>query len=282
MPPKRRKAQTKHGEVVPAQQVIATDMTAKEANMEELTSLIRRIMREELDEAINRLQPQLNAVKEQVLGCATKIGEIEASLCSFDSRITKLEGANERLRKDNDELKEKTERLESHNRKYNVRVMGLTSDVEKGNPTSYMSQLLKELFSDKLQLVPGVEVAHRVGSKSNVTSGQRVMIVRLQRLVERDEIVRIAKEERVLEVRGMKLRFFPDISTEMAKIRASFRDMRKKLWSAGVKHGIIHPATLILTFKGDTKKFSNHLAAETYLKTVIEPELDKKGTEEAR
>lgn len=280
MPPKKRKAQTKHGEVVLAQQMIATDMTAKEANMEELTSLIRRIMREELDEAINRLQPQLNAVKEQVLVCATKIGEIEASLCNFDSRITKLEGVNESLRKDNDELKEKTERLESHNRKYNVRVMGLTSDVEKGNPTSYMSQLLKELFSDKLQLEPGVEVAHRVGSKSK--SGQRVMIVRLQRLVVRDEIVRIAKEERVLEVRGMKLRFFPDISTEMAKIRASFRDVRKKLWSAGVKHGIIHPATLILTFKGDTKKFSNHLAAETYLKTVIEPELDKKDMQEAR
>lgn len=280
MPPKKRKAQTKHGEVVLAQQMIATDMTAKEANLEELISLIRRIMREELDEAINRLQPQLNAVKEQVLVCATKIGEIEASLCNFDSRITKLEGVNESLRKDNDELKEKTERLESHNRKYNVRVMGLTSDVEKGNPTSYMSQLLKELFSDKLQLEPGVEVAHRVGSKSK--SGQRVMIVRLQRLVVRDEIVRIAKEERVLEVRGMKLRFFPDISTEMAKIRASFRDVRKKLWSAGVKHGIIHPATLILTFKGDTKKFSNHLAAETYLKTVIEPELDKKDMQEAR
>ncbi|CAM4735658.1 unnamed protein product [Leuciscus chuanchicus] len=66
MPPKKGKAQTKHGEVDLAQQVIATDMTAKEANMEELTSLIRRIMREELDEAINRLQPQLNAVKEQM------------------------------------------------------------------------------------------------------------------------------------------------------------------------------------------------------------------------
>lgn len=280
MPPKKRKAQIKHGEVDLAQQVIVTDMTAKEANMEELTSLIRRIMREELDEAINRLQPQLNAVKEQVLGWATKICEIEASLCSFDSRITKLEGVNESLRKDNDELKEKTECLESHNRKYNVRVMGLTSDVEKGNPTSYMSQLLKELFSDKLQLELGVEVAHRVGSKSK--SGQWVMIVRLQRLVVRDEIVRIAKEERVLEVRGMKLRFFPDILTEMAKIRASFRDVRKKLWSAGVKHGIIHPATLILTFRGDTKKFSNHLAAETYLKTVTEPELDKQDMEEAR
>ncbi|CAM4735620.1 unnamed protein product [Leuciscus chuanchicus] len=252
MPPKKRKAQTKHGEVDLAQQVIATDMTAKEANMEELTSLIRRIMREELDEAINGLQPQLNAVKEQVLVCATKIGEIEASLCSFDSRITKLEGVNESLRKDNDELKEKTERLESHNRKYNVLVMGLTSDVEKGNPTSYMSQLLKELFSDKLQLEPEVEVAHRVGFKSK--SGQWVMIVRLQRLVVRDEIVWIAKEERVLEVRGMKL---PDISSEMAKIRDVFET-------------------------GDTKKCSNHLAAETYLKTVIEPELDKQDMEEAR
>lgn len=273
MPPKKKKIQTKTGEVDFDQQVRA-DMAANEASTEELTSLIRKIMREELDDAINRLQPQLNIVKAEVAKSANKICEMEDSLCSLDNRITKLES----LRKDNNELKEKSERMESHSRKHNIRVIGLTSGVEKGNPTSYMSVLLKELFRDKLQLEPEVEVAHRVGSVDK--SGQRAMIVRMQRLVVREEIVRIAKEERVLEARGMKLRFFPDISAEMARVRASFRDVRTKLWSAGLKHGIIHTATLILTFRGDTKKFTNHLSAETYLKTVIEPELLKQGKEE--
>ncbi len=83
-------------------------------------------------------------------------------MSNLDSRVTKLETANEQLRKTNSELIEKAERLESHNRKYNLRVFGLSKDAEKGNPTSYTNTLFQELFKGKLQTQPVVEVVHRV------------------------------------------------------------------------------------------------------------------------
>uniref|UniRef100_A0A3B3C4J3 L1 transposable element RRM domain-containing protein n=1 Tax=Oryzias melastigma TaxID=30732 RepID=A0A3B3C4J3_ORYME len=201
-------------------------------NCEELSVLIRTIIREEIGAAMDKLQ------------------------------------ANEGLRKENKALKEKADRMEDRSRKYNIRILGVTTDVEKGNPTSYMSALLEELFKDKIQRAPEVEAAYRTGPKNK--SGHRVMIVRMHRLTAREEILRAAKKERKFDFQGMTLRFFPDLTAEIVKARDSFREVRAKLWKAGVRHGIIHPATLILTFRGETKKFMDHQAAGDYVKTVIE------------
>lgn len=142
--------------------------------------------------------------------------------------------------------------------------------MEKGNPTSYVAALMNEMFRDKLQQIPEVENAHRVGPVAK--SGQRAMIVRMHKLALREEILCIAKKEKVLEIRGMKLRFYADLTTETARARASFREVRNRLWKAGVKHRIIHPATLILTYKDETKKFTDHLSVEAFYKDVIEPD----------
>ena len=71
----------------------------------------------------------------------------------------------------------------------------------------------------------------------------------------------------------MKLRIFPDLTEDMAKRRGSFKEIREKLWNAKVKQGIIHPATLIITFREEAKRFTDHREAEAYWKDVIEPGL---------
>lgn len=75
-----------------------------------------------------------------------------------------------------------------------------------------------------------------------------------------------------MNFRGV-VRIFPDLTAETAKRRAQFQDVRAKLREAGIKHGIIHPATLIITFNGETKYFQDHKAAETYFSKVIKSTL---------
>ncbi len=248
---------------------ITASIAGKEDKQQDLPSLIRSIMREEIREVINTLQPQLNALKTDISVCSGKIGDVEDTLCKMDSRISTLEKSNELLRKENDELKEKAERLESYSRKCNIRIRGLTKDVEKGYPTKYMATLLREMFKDKVTLEPEVEVAHRVGPAGKL--GSRTMIIGLQRYKVKEEIIEISKKERTFEAHGMKLRITPELMETMAKRRARFHDIRGKLWKAGVKNGIIHPATLIITFQGESKRFTDHLQAEAYWKEVIEP-----------
>lgn len=83
------------------------------------------------------------------------------------------------------------------------------------------------------------------------------MIVRLQSYQAKLAILSIAKKEKTLEYKGMKLKIFPDLTTETARRRAQFKDLRSKLHRAGIKHGMIHPATFILTFDGEKKLSSS-------------------------
>lgn len=270
MPRRRKDEDGKTSEIVDEETGAAAVMTG--VVNQQLSDMIRTIMREEIGEVLNKLQPQLDGLKKDITECSRKVGSIEEVLSDLEGRVTTLEAANELLRKDNSELRGKTERLESHSRKYNLRVFGLSKDVEKGNPTSYMNTLFKELFKGKLQTEPVVEIAHRVGPQ--VKNGDRAMIVRMQRYMAREEILKVAKKERTLKHGEMKLQMFPDLTSDMAKQRATFREVRENLRREGVRHGIIHPATLIITVEpGQSKKFTDHREAEDYWQSVIKPRL---------
>lgn len=140
------------------------------------------------------------------------------------------------------------ERLENFRRRFNLWVYGLDKDVEKGNPTEFTASFFKEVFKVKASLGQAeVETAHRIGKSGR--SG----------LSAQDAILQIAKKERVLNFNGMKVKIFPDLTVETSKRRAQLKDLRMKRHHAGLKHGLIHPATLI-TFEEETKYFQDHQA----------------------
>lgn len=99
------------------------------------------------------------------------------------------------------------------------------------------------------------------------------MIVRMQRYQAKEAILQLARSKGGFNFRDMKVTIFPDLTAEMAKKRANFKDIRIKLWEADVKHGLLFPATLIVTFNGKTKLFQDDKAAETDFNEVIKPAL---------
>ena len=241
-------------------------------NQPEFAALIRSIIREELNEAIDKLQPQLDFLKVGLKECKDKLFDVELALSGTQEKMNEVEKVCNVLQKENKELREKTERLEIFSRRFNIRVFGLDKDVEKGNPTEFMASFFEEVFKDKnLPCLPEVEIAHRVGPATK--SGPRPMIVRMQRYLAKDAILQIAKKERVLHFRGMKVKIFPDLTTEMSKRRAQFKDIRTQLYQAKIKHGLIHPATLIITFNEETKYFQDHKSAEAFFNQAIRPTL---------
>lgn len=116
------------------------------ASESELSVLIRSIIREEVGAAFDKLQPQLDAMKIGLSTCTQKLTEVEQGLLCIDGHVTKLETTNERLLRENKELKDKLERLETHSTKFNLRVFGLNCDTEKGNSTAFMTAFSKEVF----------------------------------------------------------------------------------------------------------------------------------------
>lgn len=80
----------------------------------------------------------------------------------------------------------------------------------------------------------------------------------------KEEILELSRKECTFKHGEIKLHFFPDLTSDMAKRRAKFGEIREKLRAAGVKHGIIHPATLIITHGKETRRFTDHQKAEAY------------------
>ena len=134
-----------------------------------------------------------------------------------------------------------------------------------------MTSVFKEMFrSDELPGDPAVDNAHRVGPDKNT---RRTMIVRMQRLQVKQAIINYSKQKGSINFRGMRVWIYPDLTSEENRKRALFNDVRKKLREAKVHHGIRHPATLLITFKGETKSFSSSTDAEAHFNKNIKPTL---------
>lgn len=247
------------------------ESNAAQVNKAELAVLIRAIIKEEINEAMNKLQPQFDVLKLGLKDCKDKLVDVESGLSGMHDRMDEAERVCKALQKENKELRDKTEKLESHSRRFNLRVFGLDKDMEKGKPTEFMESLFNEVFKDKLPYKPEVEIAHRVGPVTK--HGSRPMIVRMQRYAVKEAILQIAKQEKVLHFKGMHIKIFPDLTAEVSKRRAQFKDLRMKLHQAGIKHGLIYPATLIITFNGDTKYFQDQKSGDIYYNQVIGPTL---------
>lgn len=80
--------------------------------------------------------------------------------------------------------------------------------------------------------------------------------------VDKEAILKIAKKEGVVKYRNMNIRIFPDFTAESCLKRAQFKDVTLILHENCIRHGIIHPATLIISCEGETKDFQDHKAAE--------------------
>lgn len=80
---------------------------------------------------------------------ATTIKNLELGTWNFEDHVSSLEKSNELLQKESMELRERAGRLKAHSRKFNLCVLGLDRNVEKGNPTAYMTSFFKKVFKGK-------------------------------------------------------------------------------------------------------------------------------------
>ena len=74
------------------------------------------------------------------------------------------------------------------------------------------------------------------------------MIIRLHKFVEKEKILRWAKEKRSLDWEGNRVRIYQDIGAELAKRRAGFNKIKAVLYRQKVRFGMLYPARLWVTY----------------------------------
>lgn len=134
---------------------------------------------EDMNTRFNTLDSTLHQVQTSLADHTTRIADLEGFAADHESCITALEKWCTKLLEINKSTKRKIIDLENRSRCCNIKITGLPENVEKGNPTQFVTELLPQLlrannFSSGLK----IDRAHRIGPPS--AGRQHTMSARIQ------------------------------------------------------------------------------------------------------
>lgn len=126
---------------------------------------MRTIVREEiatgLEANLKPIKDNLSKIQLKVTSCLEKVDPLEAAANEDETKRSKLELENKMLATEVSLLKQKPKLLENQSRKLNLRILGLPGETEQGRPTSFVNDMLRELFGQAdLGPLPPANITH--------------------------------------------------------------------------------------------------------------------------
>lgn len=230
-------------------------------------------LREEAKADINTLRNELSQKIETLHRAHTETTdtqrEMERSLCDVSDKITAMDKAHATLQKDYNKLQEKYMDLENRSRRQNLRVVGISEDIEAGNPSRFIAEFFSEVLGEENFDSPIlIDRAHRtLAPKPRAGERPRAMIARLHYYTDREKILQLSRSKGNLFYKGSPVHIFPDMSPEVSKLRASFNPVKVKLRNAGIPYSLYYPAKLIITVDNTKHSFTDPRTAENFIKT---------------
>jgi len=219
-------------------------------------------------EAVAPFKKDLEQMDKRLDTQESQVGEIQKTISDCGDRVVALEATVELLGGLCKTLRAKAEDQENTSRRQNLRIVGLPEGTEGASPTKYVSRMLEDLVKKGvLDKPPEVDRAHRSPRwKPRAGEPPRAVIIRLHSFLEKEKILRWAKESRSCEWEGHKVRIYQDIGAELAKRRAGFNRVKTVLYQRQIKFGMLYPARLWVTFNGLEYYFETPEAAEDFIK----------------
>uniref|UniRef100_H3AED9 L1 transposable element RRM domain-containing protein n=1 Tax=Latimeria chalumnae TaxID=7897 RepID=H3AED9_LATCH len=180
----------------------------------------------------------------------------ETHLSDSDGRMTAAEMKIESLISDVADLRNCLDDQENRARRNNVRILGFPEDVEQGNPTQFLGEALPALLKLPEETDLATERAHR-SLAPRPAPGQRPhpFIVKLLHFPMKELLLKSAWELGTLDWEGRRILFFPNLSKALQDRCRLFLPVKKILREKKVKYGLFYPATLRITYKGETSSF---------------------------
>ncbi|CAJ1077379.1 hypothetical protein KUCAC02_016574 [Xyrichtys novacula] len=245
----------------------------------ELVALIKSSVRDEisagLETHLKPIKDDMKKIQESIMSCVEKIASLEAAANETDLRLIKLEQVNKSLADEVVSLRRKTDSLENYSRKLNIKVYNLPEQIEMGNPTAFINEMLSDLFGHDIGPPPYVNIAHRIGTVNR--DKPRCLIAKLNNSDIRQKVVRLtgerAKATGRLQYKGHKINIVRDITVEQRKMQSSFEELRSLLRGTNLRYGVAFPAKMLITFQGKTHSFTDPAKAMDFYTTRIKPTL---------
>lgn len=205
-PAKKPKPSVKTPEAPPA--MLAVMLRIEKMQEECLARMVH------VETAVKANSASIKDVVDSLQSLAKHMDDVSEKMENIESRVSSLQ-------KENATLRNKVEEMDSYKRRWNLRVAGLEESSGEN-----VKKLVIDLFSavspdiaDQLPL--SVDIAHRLGPRSDKSKSSRRIIVQFISRFHRDKIWRDARTSTVLRQR--KVRILEDLTQ-------STKEARNKLW----------------------------------------------------
>ncbi len=230
-----------------------------------------------LNSSLSPLQTSLESIHSTLASHTTTISEMETALTDHCGRITALETKVTSLKAKltaasdlNAMLGSAVDDLVSRSKRQNLRVVGFPEGIEGRNPREFIMDFFFKTAKDVLSAPPEIDRAHRsLAPKPRQGDRPRPFIVQFHRFLDKDTVLRWAKEHKEISYQGHTIKIYEDFSLGIARKRATFNRVKSNLNKKGICFGMIHPARLRITHNSE-HVFDTPEAAERYFQKHIQ------------
>uniref|UniRef100_A0A3B3T8J5 L1 transposable element RRM domain-containing protein n=1 Tax=Paramormyrops kingsleyae TaxID=1676925 RepID=A0A3B3T8J5_9TELE len=240
----------------------------------EIADIIKLELQKALAETLSTIIPDLQTLRSEwaldkaaanakFVSLKETVLDMEHSLMNCSDDVVSMKATIQSLTATVARLENKCEDFEARSRRNNIRILGVPEGSDSATITE-IAALLREAFG--LDKEPVLNRSHRVSlSKPKDASRPRPLVVRFHYYTDCAYILRRAKEQRQLKVRGWAISIFPDFTAGVARARAAFNEVRQFLRSVeGVRYRLFYPARLRISYNGVDKDFLSAQDAKIY------------------
>lgn len=155
----------------------------------------------------------------------------------------------------------------------NLRIINTPEGSENGrDPVQFIAELLKEgMAADVFPEPPKLERAHRTFGPKPAQGGSskpRAFVICFHYFQEKESALRWARQNE-LKYQGTVLRVYPDLSTALARKRATYNSIKQTLYQRKIAFRMLYPAKLRVTLGNESHVFETPEEAKSWLERKV-------------
>uniref|UniRef100_A0A087XKH7 L1 transposable element RRM domain-containing protein n=1 Tax=Poecilia formosa TaxID=48698 RepID=A0A087XKH7_POEFO len=203
----------------------------------------------------------IDSVRKEINDCTQRITETEAGISDAESEIETLRAKVDTLESKKKDSEDKVMDLEARSRQNNQRLVNLPEGAEGQNPCEFLEKWLLETLGVGAVAVQRV---NRIGPWRDSTTAPHTLIMRFLSYKDKQLIAR-SRANTDIRYQNQQVRFYPDTVAGLLQLRKQFDLIRTELRKLGLRHGVAHPAKLLVTYQDRTHAFKIAVAAYVHV-----------------
>lgn len=204
---------------------LVTELTKQRASIKEDISVL-------IQESMVPLQTSVNALTETLASFQSRLCATGTLASDNFSALSAAEKTIKTLKEQNATLMDRVDDLENRSRRANLRILNVPENSEKGQSNvKFVSEMLMEVMGQEVfEKPPELERAHRsLGPKPQEGRPPRPLVICFHRFQEKEKALRWARQNEA-KYKDSTLRIYPDISADLARKRAAFKNVKQLLY----------------------------------------------------